>query len=93
MTMPRHLRVNAKARPGALPMPADRKVSAFAPANVYDRWGDEAAGIRAVAAGDNVITMFDDIGEDFWSGGGVTAKKVAAQLRAIGGDACDRGTT
>ncbi|MBY0583274.1 MAG: Clp protease ClpP [Sphingomonas sp.] len=28
--------------------------------------------------------MFEDIGEDFWTGGGVTAKKVAAQLRAIG---------
>ena len=77
-------RVMAKARPGALPMPADRRVSAFAPASVYDRWGDDAAGIRAVATGDNIITMFDDIGEDFWSGGGITAKKVAAQLRAIG---------
>lgn len=77
-------RINAKARPGALPMPADRKVSAFAPAAVYDRWGEAAAGVRAVAKGDNIITMFDDIGEDFWSGGGVTAKKVSAQLRAIG---------
>lgn len=82
--MARSLRVMAKARPGAMPMPADRRVAAFAPTSVYDRWGDEAAGIRAIAGGDNVITMFDDIGEDFWSGGGVTAKKVAAQLRAIG---------
>lgn len=77
-------RVMAKARPGALPMPADRKISAFAPASVYDRWGEDAAGVRAVASGDNIITMFEDIGEDFWTGGGVTAKKVAAQLRAIG---------
>lgn len=77
-------RVMAKARPSALPMPADRKVSAFAPADVYDRWGEEAAGVRAVSQGDNVITMFEDIGEDFWSGGGITAKKVASQLRAIG---------
>lgn len=84
MTMTRRPNVNAKARPGALPMPADRKVSAFAPAEVYDRWGEEAAGVRAVARGDNVITMFEDIGEDFWTGGGITAKKVAAQLRAIG---------
>jgi ATP-dependent Clp protease protease subunit len=84
MTMTHRLRVSAKARPGAMPMPADRRVSAFAPGSVYDRWGDEAAGVRAVAAGDNVITMFDDIGEDFWTGGGITAKKVAAQLRAIG---------
>lgn len=84
MTMTSRLRVNAKARPGALPMPADRRVAAFAPANVYDRWGEDAAGVRAIASGDNVITMFDDIGENFWTGGGVTAKKVAAQLRAIG---------
>lgn len=84
MTMTSRLRVNARARPGALPMPADRKISAFAPATVYDRWGEDASGIRAVSVGDNVITMFDDIGEDYWSGGGITAKKVAAQLRAIG---------
>ncbi|RIA37483.1 ATP-dependent protease ClpP protease subunit [Hephaestia caeni] len=77
-------RVMAKARPGALPMPADRRVSAFAPASVYDRWGEDAAGVRALERGDNVITMFEDIGEDFWTGGGITAKKVAAQLRAIG---------
>jgi len=77
-------RVMASARPSALPMPADRRVQAFAPASVYDRWGDEAAGVRAVATGDNVITMYEDIGEDFWTGGGVTAKKVTSQLRAIG---------
>jgi ATP-dependent protease ClpP protease subunit len=51
---------------------------------VLDRWGEEAAGVRVVAVGDNVITMFDIVGEDFWSGGGITAKKVSAQLRAIG---------
>lgn len=76
--------VFAKDRPGALPVPADRRIAAFAPPQVYDRWGEEAAGVRAVASGDNVITMFEDIGEDFWTGGGVTAKRVAAQLRAIG---------
>jgi ATP-dependent Clp protease, protease subunit len=81
----RHLRVNAKARPAALPVPAGRDVHAFTKPNVLDRWSDEAAGVRAAAAGgDNVIQMFDAIGEDFWSGGGVTAKKVSAQLRAIG---------
>jgi ATP-dependent protease ClpP protease subunit len=51
---------------------------------VFDKWADSAAGVRALAKGDNVITMFDSIGEDFWTGGGVTAKKVASQLRAIG---------
>lgn len=72
------------ARPGALPLPADRKVSAFTQPAVLERWNEEAAGIRALAHGDATITMFDMIGEDFWSGGGITAKSVAAQLRAIG---------
>tara|TARA_B100000378_G_scaffold272830_1_gene264871 strand:+ start:1073 stop:1957 length:885 start_codon:yes stop_codon:yes gene_type:complete len=77
-------RLFASARPGALPIPADRRLQAFTPASVIDRYGDAAAGVRAVAQGDNVITMFDSIGEDYWTGGGVTAKKVQSQLRAIG---------
>lgn len=71
-------------RPNALPLPATRKVSAFTPPATLDKWGEEAAGIRAIETGDNVITMFDVIGKDFWTGGGITAKSVAAQLRAIG---------
>ena len=78
------LRVVAKARPGAMPLPAMRDVSALSPAKVNERYGIEAAGVRAVSQGDNVITMFDSIGYDWWTDSGVTAKKVAAQLRAIG---------
>lgn len=77
-------RIFAKARPGAMPLPADRTVSALTKPAVFDKWSSDSAGIRAVEQGDNVITMFDIIGEDFWSGGGVTAKRVSAQLRAIG---------
>lgn len=79
-------RVQGRARPSALPIPADRSVSAFSPAPVLDRWNADAAGVRPVAleSDDNIITMFDIIGEDWWTGGGITAKKVAAQLRAIG---------
>jgi ATP-dependent protease ClpP protease subunit len=77
-------RVFAMARPAALPVPARRDVNAFTAPNVLDRWAEDAAGVRALERGDNVITMFDVIGEDFWSGGGITAKGVAAQLRAIG---------
>ena len=86
MDLPRAVtgRVRAMARPGAMPQPAVRKVSAFTKADVLDQWGRDAAGIRAAAVGDNIVQMFDIIGEDYWSGGGVTAKKVAAQLRAIG---------
>lgn len=79
-------RVMAKARPGALPIPGDRSVAALTKADVFDRWNVDAAGIRpaALAMNDNVITMFDVIGEDWWTGGGITAKGVAAALRAIG---------
>jgi ATP-dependent protease ClpP protease subunit len=74
----------AKARPAALPLPIRQDVHAFTKPAVFDEWGRDAAGIRAVATNDNVITMFDVIGEDYWSGGGVTAKRITSQLRAIG---------
>lgn len=77
-------RVFAMARPGALPVPASRDVRALTSPKVLERWSADAAGLRALERNDNVITMFDIIGDDFWSGGGVTAKGVAAQLRAIG---------
>jgi ATP-dependent Clp protease protease subunit len=83
--MPRAISgVNGKDRPSALPMPADRSVSALARPNILEKWAADAAGIRAVESNDNVITMFGAIGEDYWSGGGITAKTVTAQLRAIG---------
>ncbi len=35
---------------------------------------------------DNTISIFDPIGRDYWTGEGVTAKRVAAALRSIGAD-------
>ena len=78
------LRVFAAQRPGALPMPANRDICALTKSTILDKWGEESAGIRAAGDGDNIVKMFDVIGEDFWTGGGITAKKVSAQLRAIG---------
>ncbi|RYE43617.1 MAG: Clp protease ClpP [Hyphomicrobiales bacterium] len=77
-------RVFAKARPGALPLPANRDVHAFTRPEVMSKWSEDAAGVRAVATEGAIITMFDVIGEDYWTGGGITAKRVAAQLREIG---------
>lgn len=77
-------RIMAMARPAALPVPVRRDISALSRPEILSRWEADAAGVRAVEVGDNVITMFDMIGEDYWSGGGVTAKKVTSQLRAIG---------
>lgn len=49
--------------------------------DAVDRW---SAGIQAADSGDNTISILDVIGEDWWTGGGVTSKRIAAALRAIG---------
>lgn len=36
------------------------------------------------AESDNTISIFDVIGQDYWTGEGVTAKRIAGALRAIG---------
>lgn len=69
----------------ALPVPNRERVHAFTSQEAMDKWADDTAGLKALEKGDNIITMFDVIGEDFWTGGGVTANSVAKQLRAIGG--------
>jgi len=77
---PRRPRVMAAV--SALPVPARRDVSAYSNPAVLDRW---QAGMRPAAAiGENVITIYDVIGEDFWSGGGVTVNRIDAALRRIG---------
>lgn len=46
-----------------------------------DRWNPD---IRAAADSDNSISIFDVIGQDYWTGEGVTAKRIGAALRSIG---------
>lgn len=55
----------------------------FAPPDAaLSRWNP---GVRAATEGDdNVISIYDVIGEDLWTGGGMTSKKVAGALRRIG---------
>lgn len=53
-----------------------------APSDVLASWAD--APRAAETGGDNVISIFDVIGEDWWTGGGFTAKRAAAALRSIG---------
>lgn len=75
------------SRPPALPIPVRENVQALAPGGNLERWAENAAGLRVanLERGDNVITIFGVIGEDFWEEG-ITAKSVSRQLRAIGGD-------
>jgi len=57
-------------------------VCAFEPdPDAIERWN---AGIMAKQTPENTVSILDVIGEDFWTGGGVTSKRVAAALRAIG---------
>ena len=51
--------------------------------SALDRW---APDVRAAGDGedDTTISILDVIGEDWWSGGGVTSKRVSGALRAIG---------
>lgn len=53
-----------------------------APSDVMAKWAETP--IAAAAGDDTTITMFEVIGEDWWTGGGVTAKRVSAALRSIG---------
>ncbi|RUM97908.1 Clp protease ClpP [Pseudaminobacter arsenicus] len=53
-----------------------------APSDVLAKWAETP--LAAGDTDDNTITMFEVIGEDWWTGGGVTAKRIAAALRSIG---------
>jgi ATP-dependent protease ClpP protease subunit len=73
----------AKARPGKITVPSQASVSAIGRPQAFERW---RAGIKAAAPAENTITIYDVIGEDFWSGGGVTVNRIDAALRSIGQD-------
>ena len=52
-----------------------------APSDVLARWAETPL---AAAEGEDTITILDVIGEDWWTGGGFTAKRMSAALRSIG---------
>lgn len=49
-------------------------------ARAFARWD---AGVRAAEA-DRTISIYDVIGYDYWTGDGVTAKRIAGALRSLG---------
>ena len=51
------------------------------PSSAMERWN---GGIKAAKSDDNSISVFDVIGAD-WYGDGVTASRISAALRSIGG--------
>jgi ATP-dependent Clp protease, protease subunit len=52
-----------------------------APSDVLAKWGETPL---AAAEEPGTITIFDVVGDDMWTGGGFTAKRMSAALRAIG---------
>ncbi len=83
LPQPRDLRVFAKERPARINAPVKLDVSALLKPDVFDHWN---AGVRAATneTAQNVITIYDVIGDDPWSGGGVTVNRIDAALRKIG---------
>jgi ATP-dependent Clp protease protease subunit len=69
------------ARPGKIRLNANRKVTALSTEQALDRWNP---GVMAASEGDASISMYEVIGEDPWTGGGVTLKRIDAALRSIG---------
>lgn len=66
--------------PRALQRPANFNWDA--PSDAMTRWAERQMAADDSAA--NVITIYDVIGEDWWTGGGFTAKRASAALRSIG---------
>lgn len=74
--------VMAMARPGRIKLPGRVDVAALSKPEVYDRWN---ASVRAAETAGNVIQIYDVIGRDYWSGGGITLESVDAALAALNG--------
>jgi len=72
-------------RPNKIKLGAKHEVRAFTDDRIIEKWNAEARASSVKAAdADNTITVYDQIGEDWWTGEGVTVKRVDAALRRIG---------
>ena len=69
------------ARPGKIRLNANRKITALSTEGAIDRWNP---GVKAASEGEASISIYEVIGEDPWTGGGVTVKRIDGALRSIG---------
>ena len=71
--------------PEARPFRRPQNYQWDAPSDVLTKWTEHPhVAVAAASDTDTTISMFDVIGEDGWSGGGVTANRISAALRSIG---------
>ncbi|WP_173935140.1 head maturation protease, ClpP-related [Chelativorans sp. Marseille-P2723] len=74
--------MSLRSLPEAPTMARRRNYQWDAPSDVLAKWAETAP--MAAAEDDRSISILDVIGEEPWSGGGVTAKRISAALRSIG---------
>ncbi|HWL06486.1 MAG TPA: head maturation protease, ClpP-related [Xanthobacteraceae bacterium] len=68
--------------PEARTFPRPQNYHWDAPSDVLTKWAEHPLTVADDA--DTTISMFDIIGEDVWTGSGVTANRISAALRSIG---------
>lgn len=68
--------------PEAKTFPRPQNYQWDAPSDVLAKWAERP--LAAEADDPATISIYDVIGEDFWTGGGFTAKRMAAALRSVG---------
>lgn len=74
--------MSTRRMPSAPTMSRRESVRSDISADALARWNP---GIRAAdKEADRSISVYDVIGQDFWTGEGVTAKRIAAALRSMG---------
>jgi ATP-dependent Clp protease protease subunit len=69
------------ARPGKIKLHANRRITALSTEGALDRWNP---GVKAASEDTPSISIYEVIGEDPWTGAGVTVKRIDAALRSIG---------
>jgi ATP-dependent protease ClpP protease subunit len=78
--------ISVANRPPRIEVQPRSDLATSAPSNpdCFSRW---KPGIRAAASDEkNVIEIFDIIGYDFWTGGGITTQSISDALNGFGGE-------
>lgn len=76
--------MSLRSLPNAPTMARPQNYQWDAPSDVLAKWAEHPFAAAPDADADATISIFDVIGEDGWTGGGVTAKRISAALRSIG---------
>ena len=72
--------------PQAISIEARSGIQWDVPLQALERWSPSLKAVAQDEKTENSISILDPIGKDFWTGEGVTAKRIAGALRAIGSD-------